>query len=99
MTGSFGGASTIRRGVAGGLLSLSLVVSVVSLARGHNNCDPYDESLTDFVVAPPILIAAALVFVLARKPRRTGWVLGLLLGAAFLAWFIFFTDLIGACAD
>jgi energy-coupling factor transporter transmembrane protein EcfT len=99
MTGSFGGSSIIRRGVAGGLLCLSLVVSVVSLARGHNNCDPYDESLTGFVIVPPILIAAALVFLLARTPRRTGWVLGPLLGGAFLAWFIFFTDLMGACAD
>ena len=88
-----------RRVVAGALLSVSLSVSVIQLARGHNNCDPYDESLTYFILAPLLLMAGALVFLLARRPRTIGWPLGMLLAASFLTAFIAFSDLAGACAD
>ncbi len=45
------------------------------------------------------LIAAGVVLLLVRKPRRIGWPIGVVLFAASLLLFIYFTDLIGACAD
>ena len=87
----------MRRGLAAALLAGALAVIVVQLVRGPDGCDGRYPGF--FVAGGLALMAAGVAALIAVRPRRPPWPLGVLLIVDVVLFLGAFADLAGTCAN